>query len=72
MLLGSQLAGWGLFNLVEGIIDHHILGLHHVMEYSTNKLLYDFLFLGSGLFFVLIGWLLIRTTNQPTKSRGQR
>lgn len=72
MLLGSQVAGWGLFNLVEGIIDHHILGLHHVMEYSTNKLLYDFLFLGSGLFFVLIGWLLIRTTNQPTKSRGQR
>lgn len=72
MLLGSQLAGWGLFNLVEGVIDHHILGLHHVMEYSTNKLLYDILFLGSGVFFILIGWLLIRSVNQPAKSRGQR
>lgn len=71
MLLGSQLAGWGLFNLVEGIIDHHILGLHHVMEYSANKLLYDILFLGSGLFFMLIGWLLIRSAHQSAKSRGQ-
>jgi uncharacterized membrane protein len=29
---GSMIAGWGLFNLVEGIIDHHILGIHHVVE----------------------------------------
>ena len=24
--------GFGLFNLVEGIVDHHILGIHHVNE----------------------------------------
>ena len=24
------LAGWGIFNLIEGIIDHHLLELHHV------------------------------------------
>jgi len=32
MLVGTILIGFGLFNLVEGIVDHHILGLHHVNE----------------------------------------
>jgi uncharacterized membrane protein len=27
---GGALAGWGLFNFVEGLIDHQILGIHHV------------------------------------------
>ena len=31
-LIGSLLVGWGLFNLVEGIVDHEILGIHHVNE----------------------------------------
>ena len=26
------LAGWGAFNLVEGLIDHQLLGLHHVRD----------------------------------------
>ena len=30
VLWGWILVGWGLFNLVEGIVDHHILGIHHV------------------------------------------
>ncbi|MDQ3208027.1 MAG: DUF2243 domain-containing protein, partial [Gemmatimonadota bacterium] len=29
---GQLLLGWGLFNLIEGIIDHHLLGLHHVRD----------------------------------------
>ncbi|MEU5595151.1 DUF2243 domain-containing protein [Streptomyces sp. NPDC020298] len=29
-LWGWILAGWGLFNLVEGLLDHQILGIHHV------------------------------------------
>lgn len=32
VLLGSWIAGWGLFNLVEGLINHQILGLHHVYQ----------------------------------------
>lgn len=35
-LLGWMLAGWGLFNLVEGLVDHEILGLHHVREGSGH------------------------------------
>jgi uncharacterized membrane protein len=26
------LAGWGVFNIVEGLIDHQLLGLHHVRD----------------------------------------
>jgi len=29
---GALMLGWGMFNLVEGVIDHHILGIHHVVE----------------------------------------
>src|SRR5688572_8089580 len=32
MLRGTMLMGFGAFNVVEGIIDHHLLGLHHVNE----------------------------------------
>lgn len=32
MLAGSILMGFGMFNLVEGIVDHHILQIHHVNE----------------------------------------
>jgi uncharacterized membrane protein len=32
LLIGTMLIGFGAFNLVEGIVDHHLLGLHHVNE----------------------------------------
>jgi uncharacterized membrane protein len=70
ILLGSLIGGWGLFNLVEGIIDHHILRLHHVVEFTTNKAPYDLAFLASGVLFMLIGWILIRAGGSDTTARG--
>jgi uncharacterized membrane protein len=70
-LLGSLIAGWGLFNVVEGVIDHLLLGIHHVMEYSTNKLPYDLAFLASGIIFMLIGWMLLRAGLNDTRPRGE-
>ena len=32
ILTGSLLLGFGIFNVVEGIVDHHILKIHHVNE----------------------------------------
>jgi uncharacterized membrane protein len=57
--VGSLMAGWGLFNLVEGLIDHQLLGIHHVSEYSADKLPWDVAFLASGALFILGGWTLI-------------
>lgn len=57
---GLLLLGWGLFNLVEGIIDHHILGLHHVRDLPSHVPLYDWLFLGiGGVGLILLGRLLL-------------
>jgi uncharacterized membrane protein len=75
ILLGSMFFGWGLFNFVEGIIDHQILGLHHVVENALDKLPYDLAFLGSGIIFMLIGWIMARAgkddsiSSQPDISR---
>jgi uncharacterized membrane protein len=62
-LLGSMIMGWGLFNLVEGLIDHHLLGIHHVVE-SMGLSLYDYAFLGSGVLFILIGSGAIRAAER--------
>jgi len=57
-LVGLLLAGWGTFNLVEGVVDHHLLGLHHVREGVAGQAAYDvgFLVLGAAL---LVGGLLL-------------
>lgn len=57
--IGSLALGWGLFNLVEGIVDHHLLQIHHVIE-ADNHLLYDVLFLASGVALIVAGGLLIK------------
>jgi uncharacterized membrane protein len=51
---GSLFIGWGTFNIVEGLIDHHILGIHHVVE-RFGLSIYDYLFLGIGVVFVCMG-----------------
>jgi len=57
-LWGSLSLGWGLFNLVEGVIDHHILHVHHVTE-TADHFAWDLAFLGSGVVMIAFGWLLI-------------
>ena len=54
------LFGWGLFNLVEGLVNHHILTLHHVREGVDNQTAYDLGFLALGLGLMLVGWFLAR------------
>jgi uncharacterized membrane protein len=55
-LWGWVLVGWGLFNLVEGVIDHEVLGIHHVRS-GPNQLWWDLGFLAFGAVLVVVGWL---------------
>ena len=59
-LLGLLLAGWGAFNLVEGTVDHHLLGIHHVREGVAAEAAYDFGFLLLGAALLLGGLLIAR------------
>lgn len=60
LLAGSMLAGWGLFNLAEGVLDHLILGIHHVRP-GADQLAWDLGFVGiGGVGFILLGALITR------------
>ncbi len=58
--VGLLLTGWGIFNLVEGVIDHQVLGVHHVRDDLGAPLAWDIGFLVLGLLLVLGGWMLHR------------
>lgn len=66
--------GFGLFNLVEGIIDHHVLGLHHVFEYASTQWLFDSAFLASGVLLLIVGWALVKAgaRDEVTTPRRRR
>lgn len=68
--LGSLLAGFGLFNTVEGIIDHQILGIHHVYEYAADKMPFDLAFIASGIGLLIAGGILIRSGKTDATPRG--
>ena len=55
---GLVLAGWGIFNLVEGVIDHHLLGVHHVRDDLGAPLSWDIAFLVFGALLLVGGWRL--------------
>ncbi len=59
-LLGLMAIGWGAFNLVEGVVDHHILTIHHVRDDVSDPLPWDLGFLALGVVLVVSGWMLTR------------
>jgi uncharacterized membrane protein len=58
--LGMLLSGWGAFNLVEGLVDHQVLGIHHVRDDLGGPLGWDLGFLVFGALLVLGGFALAR------------
>jgi len=70
--VGSLLLGWGLFNLIEGLIDHQLLGIHHVVENASNHLPADLAFLASGVVLIVIGWGMIRRAERVAPAALRR
>jgi uncharacterized membrane protein len=56
------LLGWGIFNFVEGMIDHQMLGIHHVNELvaPSQRIFWDLGFLIWGLAMIALGSDLLR------------
>jgi uncharacterized membrane protein len=64
--VGYIAIGAGMFNVVEGIIDHHILQIHHVKP-GVHQLLWDLGFIGIGVLAIGIGWV-IQRQREPLKA----
>ena len=60
VLFGAMLMGWGIFNFVEGLIDHFLLEVHHVVE-RLGLSVYDYIYLASGVAFIVAGIFFIPT-----------
>jgi len=74
-LIGLLLAGWGVFNLIEGIVDHHILTIHHVRDDVADPMWWDLGFLAFGAALVAVGLMLRRrdigTSNEVIDVRAE-
>ncbi len=58
---GMLLFGWGLFNFVEGVVDHFVLGLHHVHP-GAHQLAWDIAFVAiGGVGLMLAGFFISRS-----------
>jgi uncharacterized membrane protein len=71
--IGLLLAGWGIFNLVEGLVDHHLLTVHHVRDDVADPLWWDVGFLGFGAALIVVGLLMARSGwSVATRGRSGR
>jgi uncharacterized membrane protein len=68
-LVGPMLMGWGLFNVVEGLIDHHLLGLHHV-RHGTGQLGWDLAFLTLGVALAATGYVIARPSTEGAEAES--
>jgi uncharacterized membrane protein len=67
--VGMLLTGWGVFNLVEGIIDHQILGIHHVRDDLGGPLSWDLGFLAFAAVLVIVGLTMSRAAERFVRER---
>jgi uncharacterized membrane protein len=72
LLSGGMLIGWGIFNIVEGIIDHHILKLHNVMEFSADEDIANYGFLGFSIIILITGYAIIRRVSDEQVNVSQK
>ena len=61
--VGLLATGWGLFNLVEGMVNHHLLGVHHVRDDLGGPLGWDLGFLALGAALLASGLALQRNSD---------
>ena len=71
MLIGTMLMGFGIFNIVEGIVDHHVLKIHHVNETvpMDQWIYWDVGFLVWGAAMLVGGWALLNAGKRETSRR---
>lgn len=67
VLIGAMLIGWGIFNVLDSVINHYLLGIHHIRP-GPDEAWYDLGFLVWGAAMLLGGWLLTRPRSDPAST----
>jgi uncharacterized membrane protein len=78
LVWSGLLSGWAIFNIIEGLVDHHLFKIHNVRETLGKQDLYNLSFIIYSILLLFLGWLLYRselkrnieketTTNTPFK-----
>lgn len=72
LLPGGILMGFGIFKLVEGTVDHHLRGLHHVNETVPREtwIYWDVGFLLWGAAMLIGGWAMLRQGQASTRAKA--
>lgn len=70
--LGAILLGWGIFNLVEGVVDHEILRLHQVNETvpEGQRVYWDIGFLLWGAVMLIMGANMVWATQERMRAES--
>jgi uncharacterized membrane protein len=67
---GMALVGWGVFHMVEGVIDHQILGIRHVRDDLGGPMSGNIGFLVFGALLVVVGIALSRSGQRAVDRAG--
>jgi uncharacterized membrane protein len=68
-LAGLLLVGWGLFNVIEGLVNHQLLRIHHVRDDLGGPLSWDLGFLVFGVLLLGLGLTLWQTDEAREENR---
>ena len=65
---GAVVLGIGAFQLLDGVLNHKILGIHQI-RYGVDLLMYDTVWIGSAVLFMVIGLPVLRMTGSGRRAR---
>lgn len=70
LIAGGLIAGWGVFNLLDSIVNHFALGTHHIREGSAaTELTSDLIFFAFAIALLVAGYLIARPHLTPARER---
>jgi uncharacterized membrane protein len=74
LLSGAMLLGFGLFNTLEGLTNHHLLGIHHVNELVDREqwFYWDLGFIIWGATMIALGWWVLRAGQMESNKRREK
>ena len=64
---GAVIAGVGFFQLLDGVLNHKVLGIHQI-RYDVDLLPYDAVWIGSAVVLLVVGVLIVRRASPARRT----